>query len=247
MTFRGLGFHGAAFCLVGLAGPSPAFAQLATDGTAPSSTPTTTTPTPELPAGESVIAPSQPIEPTVTTTSSIVAPDLARGAPPEASGAGVLGPAPVHSSPTVEPEDQWYGWQTLTADAISIAAVATGIGLETGYIGVPGIGAYLFAAPTVHWYRGAVGRGFISFGIRFTAAALVVVGGAACVASALGGTQSGVCAVPVIGLILVPTSMAVDAAALAWEKTPDSEGTRTISPWFSAERRAGGVVWQGTF
>ncbi len=175
MTFRTPHFRCATLCLVGLLGSSSAFAQLSTNTAAPQLSETPDAPPAQTPALGSPNAAAEPAAPNVESA-SVVAPELAQGAPPEDSHANVLAPAPVHSSPAQVEEESWYGWQTLTADAISIAAVATGIGLETGYIGIPGVGAYLFAAPAVHWYRGAVGRGFISFGIRFTASALVVVG-----------------------------------------------------------------------
>lgn len=178
---------------------------------------------------------------------TVVSPELAQGSS--------LGPAPasngtqatLHSSVDPAQEKQWYGWQTLVTDALSIGAMSAGIAFDASYVGLPGVGGYLFGAPTVHWYRGAVERGFASFGIRFTAAALTVVGGAACVASAFGGNEA-VCIAPIVGVILVPVSIALDAAVFSWETTaPETGKSPTLTPWFSAERRAGGVVWQGTF
>lgn len=220
----------ALYLIVVISSASTAFAQQSTDVTA--------VPIAAVPSD------LEPQVPSVLPT--VIAPELAQGSrlgpAPTARGQG----APLSPTPPAQ-ERQWYGWQTLIADALSIGAISAGLVLDSSYVGLPGVGGYLFGAPTVHWYRGEVGRGFASFGIRFAAAALTVVGGAACVATAFGG-NSAVCIAPIVGVIMVPASIAIDAAVLSWETAPvETSKLPTLSPWFSAERRAGGFIWQGTF
>ncbi len=106
----------------------------------------------------------------------LLAPAAARAEGPEA-------PAPAQNV-------EWYGWQTLASDGVSLGLVATSVGL---WLADPSVqpsrgvhvieplavaGATLFAlgAPAIHWAHGRVGTGFGSFGIRVGAGGLFALG-----------------------------------------------------------------------
>jgi hypothetical protein len=182
---------------------------------------------------------------------TIVAPELAQGSTyglPRATVPRREATYPKLPPPDEDPvvESTWYGWQTLVSDAASIAALVSGIGLDNSVIGVAGVGGYLFGAPIVHWYHGAIGTGFSSLGIRVGASALLVLGTGLCVSGALSNDDT-TCALMIVGGVAVPAAIAIDAAVFGWEETTSESAVPYVSPWFSAGRRAAGVVWSGTF
>jgi hypothetical protein len=65
--------------------------------------------------------------------------------------------------------EQWYGWQTLTADALATGILIFGAGFK-GELRVPFIvasaGVYVVGAPAVHFARGSIGAGFESALLR---------------------------------------------------------------------------------
>lgn len=203
----------------------------------------TATPAPEAAPNSGLEHEREPDPPTPSSASvTVIAPELAQGV-----SAGSTAQTYKRKPKPAEPESHWYGWQTLTADALSVAAIAGGLGLNQPYLGFAGLGGYLLAAPGVHWYHGALGKGFLSLGLRVSSGAMVVVGGAVCAVGAFTGGNDALCALPIIGLVMIPAAIAVDAS-LAWQvESPQGAIQRHVSPWFSATRRAGGVVWQGTF
>lgn len=207
-------------------------------------------PAPEAPqSGAPALTPEKAAVPEPAPSPDIIeTPELAQGAPTSKQNR-VARTSPLPLVEPEPPEQTWYGWQTLAVDVASLGALALGVGFDNAFVGLTGIGGYLFAAPAVHWFQGGVGRGFASLGVRFAASALIVVGGVACAGSSFGGGDSrGVCMLPLLGVFLVPASVAIDAAGLSWRDSPRGATTgRALHPWFSAERRAGGVVWQGTF
>jgi hypothetical protein len=224
---------GQCICLLALLIPTPSFAQ-ANDVAEVS--PLRLEPTPVQDQPQPGAAP-------------IVAPELARGndAPVASTPRPPQSAFPSPPQPSAA-RQEWYGWQTLIVDGLSIAAIGTGVALESTAVGFSGVGGYLLGAPIVHWAHGSVGPGFVSFGMRFAAEALVVVGGAMCLGSVISSRGTGTCALVVVGALIVPASIIVDAAVLATEEPPeDITLVRQLTPWFSAERRAAGVLWQGEF
>lgn len=114
----------------------------------------------------------------------------------------------------------WYGWQTLTADAISSTLIfASPLVDESRSLIGPGIFGYLVGGPIVHFVNARVGAGFASLGVRFGMPAatyiLMASGTAKCIDSNCGHDAGSV------GLLLgYAGAIALDAAVLAWKRTP---------------------------
>lgn len=98
--------------------------------------------------------PPPPVDPAPAATVAVTAPPPAEPKP---------APAPVAMT-----ERQWFGWQTLIADAITMSLFFGGIAAEgdTGGIIALGYLGYIHASPIIHWVHGNVGKGFASFGMR---------------------------------------------------------------------------------
>jgi hypothetical protein len=89
-------------------------------------------------------------------------------------------PVPPVQAPgaTSAPEREWYGWQLLIGYGVTDLLVVGGIfaGIADGnFDGIPlpmifisgtGLVSQVFTSPIIHWARGNVGRGFISFGLN---------------------------------------------------------------------------------
>jgi len=75
-------------------------------------------------------------------------------------------------NPQNKPTRRWYGWQTLTLDAIALASVpvvyAAGVRDKQSLLAVYVPAAVLFdlGAPTVHWLQRGPGIALASFGLR---------------------------------------------------------------------------------
>lgn len=165
-------------------------------------------------------------------------------------------PAPAASAPAIEPEaapepaapaaptapskaqparsdreSYWYGWQTLTADGLSVMTMFAGAAVHSEGVAWVGVGGYFLAAPVVHGVQGRVGVAFGSLGLRVGAPMVgAFIGYAAagpCSASEnaqlFGCLFHGVGEAVVGGLIGATGAVAIDAALLA-------HGTRQVAP-----------------
>lgn len=198
-----------------------------------------------------------------TSAIPIEAPDLAQGAAVEPSTAvqpsaavqpDVEAPPAVKPPPLdgseFEPRTEWYGWQNLVLDGSAISLIALAAASDTSALSVAGMLTYVVGSPIVHWTHGNVGTGFGSLGMRVGAFATFVGGSIACASNSLDGSSSndGGCAVAVVGLLLIPASMAVDAAVLAYDDIPpERTASSRLLPWVSKQREAVGVSWVGRF
>ncbi len=113
-------------------------------------------------------------------------------------------------------ETTWYGWQTLTADALSMGALfaTKGDGATVGFVG------YLAGAPIIHAAHGNVAKGAGSVGLRL---ALPVIGGGIGLAAANCNGPSGVCPFEAFGFGFLGgmgAAVVIDSAALAYERRP---------------------------
>jgi hypothetical protein len=150
--------------------------------------------------------------------------------PSRAPRAGADAPSDDAPSETV-----WYGWQTLTADAASIALAglslaSDGRGSEQAF-GVTAVSAFVLGAPIIHAAHGNWGRGAGSLGLRVGMPALGLVVGVL-VGSALPRSNTGtpsdvdnalsnVAYGALVGtLVAAACASAIDAGALAREKLP---------------------------
>lgn len=134
-------------------------------------------------------------------------------------------------------EREWYGWQFLIVDGVSLALAVSTIG--TGSVVQFGVasGGFSFGAPIVHWAHGHLGRGFASLGLRLglpiTAIGITLVAGR--------GYSS-----LLVGAVLVPTSIAaaitIDAAVLAYDSAPNARAPRGLAWAPTLDLRAEGVA-----
>jgi hypothetical protein len=139
------------------------------------------------------------------------------------------------SSPSSRPEpateSYWYGWQTLTVDAASVAVIGTGIATRSEPVGWLGAGGIYLGAPIVHISHGRVGMAFASLGVRLgLPSAGVAIGYASAGACPEANRQQlfgcvfhGWSEAFAGGLIGLGTAMAIDAALF-------THGKRAISP-----------------
>jgi hypothetical protein len=122
----------------------------------------------------------------------------------------VTDPKPDVEQPTETTKKRsWYGWQTLVSDAVAVVALFPFV--------FPGIGAYAFGAPIIHWVHGNVGAGFASLGLRVGGGTLVGVGAA--VSSAYGTDNDAVGGVMIaFGIAALVAAPILDAAYLAYDE-----------------------------
>lgn len=159
------------------------------------------------------------------------------------------------------PEKEWYGWQTLIADAAAVGLYAGGLSAHTPSIYDVGIGTYLLAPPIIHIVHGNVGPAFGSLGMRLIVPpiaggfgfviGLIVAGNRnADVGSWVGG---GVVGFGVGMLVGIGACMAIDAFLLGYEKvspddnleygkaTPKPRPSFTLVPTFAPTAEGGAM------
>jgi len=151
---------------------------------------------------------------------------------------------------TREPETHWYGWETLTVDAVSVAA------MPLAGVGVAG---YLVGAPIVHAAHDRWGAAAASLGLRV---ALPIAGAYAGVALANCGNSQRAsedwCGLgeAVLGLgVGMLAAIVIDAAVLGYERAPAAQAsepstgraaTRTsvaIAPWIERDRKGASLAF----
>jgi hypothetical protein len=136
--------------------------------------------------------------------------------------------------PAPEVDTQWYGWQTLIADGVSLATLVGGAFSET--LVVPSaffaLGGYALGGPAVHWSHGHVGRGFLSMGLRLGGMLGGAALGVAVAGTDRGGDFGGFAAV-ILGFTSAVLGMAgaitMDAAWLSWEEVPRERSSSQAS------------------
>jgi hypothetical protein len=194
--------------------------------------------------------PDTVVQTPVTATTEIAAPELAAGAAiAKPVNSSKVVPRNVELPPATEDQEQyWYGWETLTVDAVSaallVASASTGLE-ELGAVG--GVG-YFFGGPIVHWSHGHVAKGFGSLALRVAATVVLGLGAAVCVSSR-SEDNTVPCGVAVLGVIAVPAAVTVDAAVFAYDDPPSTDrlAWTTLVPWVNRERSATGLTWVGRF
>jgi len=144
----------------------------------------------------------------------------------------------------------WYGWQTLTADGVSITAFLAGVSLSSdgsnngagqglAWFGLLG---YELAPGFVHFVHRNPGRGFASFGMRLG----MPLAGAFLGASLASGCDSNLCEASGAGagiLIGMAGAIALDAAVFAYDDAKHPFGRRLgLVPLVSVTPR---LAWFG--
>jgi hypothetical protein len=172
----------------------------------------------------------------------------ARNAPSELPPNYILRPA----------EREWYGWQTLLLDGLSLTAVGLPVlfGANSTSPGVVLIDVVAFptlflGTPITHMLHGNIGRGFASLGMRLGSALMIAVGVEMLVRwqdrPANFGTDAGY---GLIGLgILTATAIPIiDSAAFAYRERPASHGVEvSVTPWLERASGSFGLRASGTW
>jgi len=160
--------------------------------------------------------------------------------------------------------DKWYGWQTLTVDAVAVGLASLAIlGSydDYGELIVPGVMVWMFGSPSVHFAHRNVGMGFASIGLHQAALAPWVLY-AACIFDRYEERRiPAACSAELAGAVtvaLVAVTMALDAAVFAYESGPvtrarirrradQSTSHVVLAPWRDHARDAWGLQLSGAF
>ncbi|MCA9642176.1 MAG: hypothetical protein H6718_07820 [Polyangiaceae bacterium] len=135
-------------------------------------------------------------------------------------------------------EQRWYGWQTLTLDAV---AITLGAVTKNAYVF---LGGYAVTGPILHLGHGQPANAIGSLGIR-VAAPFIGMG----VGKGQGGNgedgDPGIVFGAIVGLAV---GAIVDAAWLSWkdERIPLQQGSAT-APLFAVSQDSAMAGWQGSF
>jgi hypothetical protein len=163
----------------------------------------------------------------------------AQAAPgPTRTAAGERG---LGQTPANDEGGSWYGWQTLSADALSIGLMWLGGSLESPATIVAGFASLNLTSPLIHFIHGRSGAGWLSGGVRLASTALVAGGGALVMEDAFDETDNqrdspaevAGAVMGVIGMLGMLTMITVDAS-LAIEKDARSDRPAAhlqLIPW----------------
>jgi hypothetical protein len=218
---------------------SPAFAQIpafrATDEPAPAPDvlpPPAPAPAPTLPPAPPppvTALPASPNAPPPAKADRITTTDAPADGAPEAGREGDEPDDEPEGPPSKRP--QWYGWQTLIADAPSLTAFVAGVSMiDDGNSGGStlawaGILGYELVPGIIHFAHGNPGRGFASLGMRFGMPLAGAIVGAAVASNCdsslceLGGAGVGI-------MLGMGGAIAIDAAVLAYDDPKPSQARR---------------------
>jgi hypothetical protein len=130
-------------------------------------------------------------------------------------------------APAKDGSGSWYGWQTLTADALSIGMITLGASLESPVTMLTGFASLNLAVPVIHFVHGRSSAGWWSGGVRVASTTLLGAGGALVVGDAFdsqydSGKQTAGSAMAVIGLVGLVAMISVDAV-LAIDKDASTD------------------------
>jgi hypothetical protein len=162
-----------------------------------------------------------------------VLPERSAASPAEADEPMPTATGAARSGSKLPTEGYWYGWQTASSDAASVAVVLIGSATRASVVTALGVGGTFFGAPGVHLANGRGAIGLASLGLRL---ALPLLGGF--VGYAAAGTchddphatslfgncfLHGYSEAAIGGLVGLGSAMVIDASALAY-------GTREVEP-----------------
>jgi len=197
-------------------------------------------------------------------------------APPDATATGAPPPGtppPVVFASAPVYERQWYGWQTLISDGVTLVLWVAGGAANSGALTGIGTVTYLLGPPVLHAVHGRIAIGAASFGIRVGAPLILGLTGfgVGCAVggshgsgnSALLGLASGCATGFVVGFLLgYGGAVALDAVVFSYERVQikaagaaslgrstdsASAASFTLRPDISLVPRVGDQPGRGTF
>jgi hypothetical protein len=203
--------------------------------------------------GRDPLAP-QPTRPRAAPPTSEAAPAPVRNpSAPEAGGrAWAAGPEPLPSDASA-PRRKWYGWETLLVDGAWVFGGIvflygnhnSGLGNTSGELYVPIVADYFLGPPIVHLAHGHVDKAFGSLGLRLCGPLLMVAGAGSLYGGGGGSGNSGA-GLLIVGVLMIPAAIAIDAAVIAREDVTPEEGAWVgsrvgFSPWVDPRHRSAGL------
>jgi len=211
--------------------PEPA-PSAAVEGSPPAPLPPAPPPPPEVAAPSSAAPPSNAAPPPAATSTPapakaalIATPGARRAAEARAEQRDV----DEDGESQLALRSRWYGWQTLTADAVSLSAIVAGVALDDtrfgGDFGWLGLLGYEFAPGVVHFVHRNPGRGFASFGLRLG----LPLAGAFAGATFASNCDDNLCEVSgaAVGVLVgMAGAIAIDAAVFAYDDPKPSAARR---------------------
>jgi hypothetical protein len=152
---------------------------------------------------------------------------------------------------------EWYGWQTLSIDLVSIGCIAFQAYSYSASLLVMGIGGYLVGAPIVHFLHRNILKGSISGTIRLLGAELFLAGlidglsnldldSDPAMPSQKRDTTGRAQVLAGLGCILLFSAPLVDAV-MAQEAPRPQAAAWSVSPYLALTRGAAGVAMAGRF
>jgi len=155
------------------------------------------------------------------------------------------GPPAADRSPSGSPTRRWYGWQPLVIDGallVGLVAVASNQRhSDSDNFLIPFTTAYILGGPIVHAAHGHVGKAVLSLGIRSIGPIFIALG----TTNNSSGNESAI-GLAVLGVLAIPTAIAVDAAAIAREDVNGEDASllhrMAAAPWFDPKRGAAGLA-----
>jgi hypothetical protein len=112
----------------------------------------------------------------------------------------------------------WYGWQTLLADAGTLTLAIVAASSANAPLGVVSYGSYIFSPPIIHWVHGKTGIGFASLGMRVVGPVVTTLIGYAIDASSSRTSELQGAAGAALGLLVgYVATVVVDAAVFAYD------------------------------
>lgn len=137
---------------------------------------------------------------------------------------------------------EWYGYQIMVLDCLSVSALAPAAFGGIGPIGAAAVATYFLGSPIVHAAHQQPGRAFASLGLRVG----VPLGVAVVAKKASPEDEIGLRSL-FFGLFVgVPIAMTIDSAALAWERKPIRQGLR-LTPAIATTKNSGWIGLGGSF
>jgi hypothetical protein len=143
------------------------------------------------------------------------------------AGERALGEKPANNK-----TGSWYGWQTLSADALSIGLITLAGLLDSQATALVGLASLNLASPLIHFVHGRSGAGWLSGGVRVASTALTFGGAALAMEDAFDFEGSHDSAKETVGVAMFVTGMlgmaamiAVDASLAIDEHAPSDGST----------------------
>jgi hypothetical protein len=155
-------------------------------------------------------------------------------------GSGVAGAEPFHEDPPDEAanaaprRERWYGWQTLSVDAVPAGLFAGAFATDDTAFFIGGAAAFVLGGPLVHVLHERPLTGLGSFGLRVALPALGMALGAPFAdldpAPDMPGMteedSNGPKPIFIGGVVGAAAASALDAGLLAYETSPESAAKR---------------------